>query len=88
MRSGPFAVGTVGEAYAGGGEEAQDSQSKLGAAEGSTGSAKMDVNELKQARESVQATMDADSAPGWVDRFSGEARKGSDILVQRVQKSG
>lgn len=49
---------------------------------------KMDPAELKQARQSVQATMDAESAPGWVDRFHGEARKGSDILVQALEREG
>ncbi|KAI8475274.1 MAG: acetolactate synthase [Monoraphidium minutum] len=58
------------------------------AAEGSSTPPKMDAKELKQARESVQATMDAESAPGWVDRFHGEARKGCDILVQALEREG
>jgi acetolactate synthase I/II/III large subunit len=62
-------------------------RSKL-AAEGMGSEKKMDPSALKMARESVQATMDADSAPGWVDRFTGDARKGSDILVQALEREG
>lgn len=44
--------------------------------------------QLEEARQAAKASMDSQSPEEWVDRFGDEPRKGSDILVQCLEREG
>ncbi|EFN51096.1 hypothetical protein CHLNCDRAFT_33230 [Chlorella variabilis] len=44
--------------------------------------------ELEAARQAAQASLASEPPVEWVDRFNGQARKGSDILVQALEREG
>lgn len=44
--------------------------------------------ELEAARQAAQASLATEPPVEWVDRFSGQARKGCDILVQALEREG
>lgn len=44
--------------------------------------------QLEEARRAATASMDSQSPEEWVDRFGDEPRKGSDIVVQCLEREG
>jgi acetolactate synthase-1/2/3 large subunit len=44
--------------------------------------------QLEAARQSAQASLAGEGAEEWVDRYGSEPRKGSDIVVQCLEREG
>jgi acetolactate synthase-1/2/3 large subunit len=44
--------------------------------------------QLEAARNAARISMETSTPPEWVDRFGNQPRKGSDILVQALEREG